>query len=58
MDSVQFRRLVREMREAQKRYFKTRSLDVLETSKRLEREVDRELENDGQGVLFGDEAKR
>lgn len=35
--------LVREMREAQRSYFLTRSRDLLEKSKALEREVDREI---------------
>lgn len=48
----QFRDLVRRCRAAQKAYFKSRSSDDLETSKRLEREIDRELESDGQRELF------
>ena len=35
--------LVREMREAQRSYFLTRSRDLLEKSKALEKEVDREI---------------
>lgn len=35
--------LVREMRETQKGYFLTRSRDLLEKNKQLEREVDREI---------------
>lgn len=35
--------LVREMREAQRSYFLTRSRDLLDKSKALEREVDREI---------------
>ena len=35
--------LVRQMRAAQKAYFKTRNLEHLTTSKRLEREIDKEL---------------
>ncbi len=37
-------RLTRTMREAQREYFRTRSSDVLEASKSLERQVDRAIE--------------
>ena len=43
MTAREFFNLVREMREAQKSYFLTRSKDLLEQSKQLEREVDREI---------------
>lgn len=43
MTAKEFFDLVREMRETQKGYFLTRSRDLLEKSKRLEREVDREI---------------
>lgn len=43
MNARDFFNLVREMREAQKGYFSTRSKDLLEKSKQLEREVDREI---------------
>ena len=43
MTARDFFNLVREMREAQKGYFLTRSRDLLEKSKQLEREVDREI---------------
>lgn len=43
MNARDFFDLVREMREAQKGYFSTRSKDLLEKSKQLEREVDREI---------------
>lgn len=39
-----FRALVKDMREAQKDYFRTRSQDALKRSKALERRVDSELE--------------
>lgn len=39
--------LVRRMRDAQRRYFKTRDQAVLIESKGLEREVDRALDGDG-----------
>ena len=43
MTAKSFFDLVREMREAQKGYFLTRSNDLLNKSKELEREVDREI---------------
>lgn len=43
MKARDFFDLVREMREAQRSYFLTRSKDLLEKSKDLEREVDREI---------------
>ena len=43
MTAREFFNLVREMRETQKGYFSTRSKDLLEKSKQLEREVDREI---------------
>lgn len=43
MTAKAFFYLVREMREAQRSYFLTRSKDLLEKSKQLEREVDREI---------------
>lgn len=43
MTARDFFNLVREMREAQRSYFLTRSIDLLEKSKALEREVDREI---------------
>lgn len=43
MKARDFFDLVREMREAQRSYFLTRSRDLLEKSKALEREVDREI---------------
>lgn len=43
MTAREFFNLVREMREAQRSYFLTRSRDLLEKSKALEREVDREI---------------
>lgn len=48
---------VAEMREAQKKYFRTRSQQALSESKRLEREIDAEIKrvNDKMingGVLF------
>ena len=43
MTARDFFNLVREMREAQRSYFLTHSKDLLEKSKQLEREVDREI---------------
>ena len=45
-----FEKLVRDMRAAQKKYFKTRDRTVLEESKRLEREVDKYLEERSKGM--------
>ena len=50
MISVEFYSLVKEMREAQKEYFRTRSKDSLIKSKSLEKRVDEVLS--GQGTLF------
>lgn len=44
MTPEQFKQLVKEMREAQKQYFKTRDYAVLDKSKKLEKQVDAELE--------------
>ncbi len=43
MTARDFFNLVREMREAQKGYFSTRSKDLLSKSKELEAQVDREI---------------
>jgi hypothetical protein len=50
----EFIELVREMRNAQKEYFKTRTKDALNRSKELERKVDAELQsiNNTQQTLF------
>ena len=44
MNAKEFFDLVNSMRKAQREYFATRSSDALELSKRLEREVDKEIE--------------
>lgn len=44
MDAKQFFDKVARMREAQQLYFKTRSQSYLKESKRLEREIDDEIE--------------
>ena len=43
MDARQFYDLVVKMRQTQREYFKTRSKQVLEESKRLEKQVDDEI---------------
>lgn len=43
MDLEQLKSLVRDMRTAQKEYFKTRSHDALQRSKALEKRVDEEV---------------
>ena len=45
-----FVKLVKEMREMQRRYFKTRSMEALTESKRLEKEVDKYIEEAENGV--------
>lgn len=49
---TEFEKLVQEMRKAQKYYFKTRDKNVLETSKKLERQVDEYLANKNNPKLF------
>ena len=46
--------MVKQMRDAQKRYFRTRDADALQESKQLERDIDRLISNAGtvQGRLF------
>lgn len=44
MTPRQFYEKVKEMRQAQKMYFKTRRTDYLRKSKALEKEIDREIE--------------
>ena len=59
MDSNELATLVRAMRASQRRYFRHRTHDDLEESKRLEREVDRAVEAvlsaPVQASLFSDE---
>ena len=43
MTHKQFYEKVKEMRQAQKMYFKTRRIDYLRLSKQLEREIDIEI---------------
>lgn len=52
-DHKSFRELVKEMRSAQREYFRTRSAEVLDKSKKLERKVDELLsDNNVQLILF------
>lgn len=44
MKPYEFFRLVERMRQAQREYFRTRSDEALRRSKRLEREIDAEIE--------------
>ncbi len=46
MTEKDFRDLVREMREAQQNYFRTRHKGYLDYSRSLEKQVDAELRND------------
>lgn len=50
MTSAEFNSLVREMRNAQREYFRTRSKESLMKSKALEKRVDEALS--GQATLF------
>jgi len=52
MNYREFRSLVTQMRWSQKEYFRTRDHALLEQSKKLERQVDKELQDTGQGKLF------
>lgn len=45
-EMTEFMQLVREMRKAQKEYFKTRDKDVLAKSKQLEKRVDNEIKKE------------
>jgi hypothetical protein len=57
MNYQKFRSLVTEMRAAQKEYFRHRDSECLDRSKRLEREVDKELRETGQAKLFEEGAE-
>lgn len=67
-DRIDFKKLVAEMRRAQKKYFSTRSSHDLAESKRLEKEVDiflkrygdnlQKEENKLAAALFPDEFKQ
>ncbi len=54
MNEQEFRKLVADMRHAQKEYFRTRSGNALSESKKLEKKVDEELAKaeESQGRLF------
>ncbi len=55
MESKEFVKLVADMREAQRNYFKTRDRSWLDKSKALERQVDNQIAvmNNPQQDLFG-----
>lgn len=55
MESKEFIKLVADMREAQRNYFKTRDRSWLDKSKALERQVDNQIAvmNNPQQDLFG-----
>jgi hypothetical protein len=60
MTTIQLARCVQEMRQAQKLYFRTRTVEALDESKRLERELDKlvnEIISDRPAMLpmFGQE---
>ena len=57
MTNSEFISLVERMRTAQKAYFRRRTPEALQTSKELEREVDRVIEEgkNKTGKLFGKE---
>lgn len=55
MSHDEFKQLVAHMRQAQKDYFRSRCGDALLLSKKLEREVDSALQDDGQQELFAGE---
>jgi len=50
----EFARLVKDMRQAQKQYFRERGGDNLEASKKLEKMVDRKIESILEPRLFDD----
>ena len=57
MPKLDFESLVRRMRAAQKKYFRTCDRGVLDEAKRLEREVDKYLEERSLGMdLFDGDA--
>lgn len=53
MNTDDFFKLVAQMRQAQKDYFRTRRPDVLEESKRLEKAVDKALKEHNTGMTAG-----
>lgn len=52
MSYDEFRALVRRMREAQKRYFKSRDPEAIKLARYLETEVDRAIERGGMESMF------
>lgn len=53
----QFARLVADMREAQREYFRTRSSTALDRSKRLERQVDQAIKDHADGPSLFDRSE-
>jgi len=49
MEHKEFIELVKKMREAQKSYFRTRDYNYLSESKKLERQVDKLIEEESKG---------
>ena len=60
MKLEEFAALVNKMRQAQKEYFRTRSLSAIDSAKKLEREVDKALAhiNDKQGAHASKNSQR
>ena len=60
MTLADFMKLVREMRAAQKSYFKNRGYDAQSAAMKLERDVDKVMadHDGGQGKLFGVDTQR
>ena len=52
---TEFMQLVREMRKAQKEYFKTRNKDVLAKSKQFEKRVDDEIKKEEEALAENQE---
>lgn len=52
---TEFMQLVREMRKAQKEYFKTRDKDVLAKSKQFEKRVDDEIKKEEEALAENQE---
>jgi hypothetical protein len=53
-----FRALVRKMRKAQDRYFKSRDPNAIKEARRLETEVDRAIERGGMESMFQEDDRR
>lgn len=53
MNHIEFLKTVKDMRDAQKEYFKTRSFSALEKSRHLEKRVDQMIKDNENPGLFG-----